>query len=94
MSSYPVTKQKNYPLWYHNRRGDSDGQLIHDWMYFIPYELKPEVSDKYERIYQDKQPNFRGRANKYLHSEALKHKVASEKKKSTSGESYLQKYRK
>ena len=89
-----MPEQKNYPLWYHNSRRDSDAQRIQDWMYFIPYELKPDVSNKYEDIYQSRVEGFRGKANKYLHGEALKHKTARDAKKMVSGESYLQKHRK
>ena len=81
MSNKPyLEEQKNYPLWYHNRPRDSDGKLIQDWMYFIPYDLKPEVSDKYERIYQSGVEGFRGKANTYLHGEALKQKEIKDRK--------------
>jgi len=76
-SLFPIKKE--YPLWYFNKRGDSDKQFVLDRMFFIPDELKEQVSDKYENIYRDNKPDFRGRANKYLHNEAIKHKEKSKK---------------
>jgi hypothetical protein len=87
MKPYPLPAQKDYPLWHHRH----DNKFIDDCLFFIPYDLKPEVSDKYERIYQSKIAGFRGAANKYLHTEAMRHKQDKEKSKSVNVKSYLQK---
>ncbi len=72
---YPVTpKQKQYPLWYYNKRGVdkkgkplSDCKFIMDRMAVIPAEHKDKIANRYEDIYQNKKTiGNRKRANTFL----------------------------
>jgi hypothetical protein len=86
--AYP--QQKEYPLWFHSRKGESDKKFILDRMFFIPEHLKHEVSDQYERLYQSQVDGFRKKANEYLHNEAIKHKDKVSSKAPPKVQSYLQ----
>lgn len=72
---YPVTpKQKQYPLWYYNKRGVdkhgkayADTKFIMDRMSVIPAEHKHKIASRYENIYQNKKTiGNRKRANTFL----------------------------
>lgn len=68
--SKPFPKKEIYPIFYHSRSIDSDGPWVYKRMQFIPLEHKQKITDRYEKIYQDKKGNNRKRANTFLNKVA------------------------
>ena len=60
-------KKDIYPIWYFNKKPNSDKDFILKRMAIIPLEHKRKISDRYEIIYQKPTTtNNRKRANTFL----------------------------
>lgn len=60
-------KKEIYPLWFYNRKPNSDQDFILKRMAVIPLEHKQKIADRYEIIYQNKNTvGNRKRANTFL----------------------------
>ena len=60
-------KKDIYPIWYFNKKPNSDKDFILARMSVIPVNHKKNIADRYERIYQNKKTNGnRKRANTFL----------------------------
>lgn len=57
---------REYPLFYHCRGGDSDGEKIQKHMSVIPQQFKHSVSIEYERLFLTGERHGREQANRFL----------------------------
>jgi len=65
MAKFP--RREVYPIWYFNKKPNSDKDFVLKRMAIIPPEHKRKIADRYEIIYQNKSTTGnRKRANTFL----------------------------
>lgn len=73
----------NYPLWYYNKKPNSDIAFIESRLSVIPEKFKGRVCTKYENIYRSDHEDRRKLANTYINKVAKRFYAISKIKKTS-----------